>query len=140
MKMHTTSLTVRFNEVDSYNVAWHGHYIAWMEVGRNDLAMQFGLDAQQLTEEGYLGPVVGLEVKYLHPACFKDQITVCTNLRPCDAAVLVFYNEIRSSDGRTLATGRTTHALTDLQGVLQLRTPPVIAERVLRMTEWLDRL
>lgn len=140
MKKHTTSLAVRFNEVDSYHVAWHGHYVAWMEVGRNDLAGRFGLDAGQLTEAGYLGPVVGLEVKYLHPARFKDQITVCTTLRPCEAAMLMFSNEILDSDGRVLATGSTTHALTDLQGVLQFRIPGVIAERVQRMTEWLESL
>lgn len=138
MKKHTTALVVRFNEVDSYHVAWHGHYVAWMEVGRNDLAGRFGLDARQLTEAGYLGPVVGLEVKYLHPARFKDQITVCTTLRLCETAMLMFNNEILDSNGRVLATGSTTHALTDLQGVLQFRIPDVIAERVQRMTEWLE--
>ncbi|MBT1071469.1 acyl-CoA thioesterase [Geobacter chapellei] len=138
MKMHTTSLIVRFNEVDSYNIAWHGHYVAWMEVGRNDLAGRFDLDAQQLSEAGYLGPVVSLEVKYLSPARFKDQISIFTTLEPNETAVLVFRNEIRDSGGRLLATGRTTHAITDLHGVLQLRMPPVIAGRVQQMTEWLE--
>jgi len=71
MKFHETHLQVRFNEIDAYNVAWHGHYVAWMEVGRNDLAGRFGMDARQLAELGYLGPVVSLEVKYLSPARFK---------------------------------------------------------------------
>ncbi|MBK5276267.1 MAG: acyl-CoA thioesterase [Desulfuromonadales bacterium] len=137
MRFHETHLQVRFNEVDSYNVVWHGHYVAWMEVGRNDLAGRFGLDAAQLTELGFLGPVVSLELKYLSPARFKDEILVRTSLRPTETATLVFLNEIVAADGRKLATGVTTHALTDRQGVMQFRLPEVIAERLDNLAKWL---
>jgi acyl-CoA thioester hydrolase len=138
MRFHETSLQVRFNEVDSYNVAWHGHYVAWMEVGRNDLAGRFGMDARQLTELGFLGPVVNLEVKYLSPARFKDEILVRTTLRPTEAATLVFLHEIVAVDGRRLATGITTHALTDLDGVMQFKLPEILVERLDKMKEWLE--
>jgi acyl-CoA thioester hydrolase len=137
MRFHETCITVRFNEVDAYNVAWHGHFVAWMEVGRNDLAGRFGLDAQQLGEAGFLGPVVSLEIKYLAPARFKDEIIVRTAVRPSESATLIFVNEIVNSDGRKLASGVTTHALTDLDGVLQFRMPPELAQRVENLLEWL---
>lgn len=138
MKYQETELQVRFNEIDAYNVAWHGHYAAWMEVGRNELAGRFGLDASQLWELGYLGPVVSLEIKYLTPARYNDRIVVRTSLRPTETATLVFLNEIVAEDGRRVASGVTTHALTDLSGVMQLRLPPVIAERVELMKAWLE--
>jgi acyl-CoA thioester hydrolase len=138
MRYHETLLTVRFNEIDAYQVAWHGHYVAWMEVGRNELAGRFGLDAAQLAAAGYLGPVVGLEVKYHSPARFKDEIVVRTGLRPSDTATLVFVNEIVTRDGRRLASGVTTHVLTDAQGVLQFRLPAAVEERVRAMTDWLE--
>ena len=140
MKFHETHLQVRFNEIDSYNVAWHGHYVAWMEVGRNDLAGRFGMDALQLAELGFLGPVVCLEVKYLSPARFKDNILVRTGLRPTEAATLVFVNEIVAADGRKLATGVTTHALTDLNGVMQFKLPAILSERLDNMKQWLDNI
>ena len=138
MNYHETPLKVRFNEVDAYNVAWHGHYVAWMEVGRNDLAGRFGLDAAQLSELGFLGPVVNLEVKYLNPARFKDEILVRTTLRPTEAATLVFLNEIVAADGRILATGVTTHVLTDAKGVMQFKLPECITERLELMKNWLE--
>lgn len=137
MKYHETRLQVRFNEIDSYKVAWHGHYVAWMEVGRNDLAGQFGMDALQLAELGFLGPVVNLEVKYLRPARFKDEIIIRTTLRPTETATLVFLNEIVGSDGRKLAIGVTSHALTDMYGVMQFQIPAVIAQRLDSMKKWL---
>lgn len=140
MRFHETPLQVRFNEVDAYHVAWHGHYVAWMEVGRNDLAGRFGMDAGQLSELGFLGPVVSLEVKYLSPARFKDKILVRTSLRPSETATLVFLNEIVAKDGRKLATGVTTHALTDMNGVMQFKLPAILLERLDNMRQWLNKL
>jgi acyl-CoA thioester hydrolase len=137
MRSHETRLQVRFNEVDSYNVVWHGHYVAWMEVGRNDLAGRFGMDASQLGELGYLGPVVGLEIKYHSPARFKDEVLVRTSLIPTETATIVFQQEIVDADGRRLANGITTHALTDLQGIMQFKLPEVIAGRLDSMKKWL---
>lgn len=138
MKYHETKITVRFNEIDAYRVAWHGHYVAWMEIGRNALAGRFDLDAFQLAALGCLGPVVALELKYLRPARFNDELTIQTTLRRTQTATLEFITTIVGPDGAKLATGVTTHALTDLDGVLQFQLPQEIAERVERLLAWLE--
>jgi acyl-CoA thioester hydrolase len=138
MRYHETKIAVRFNEIDAYRVAWHGHYVAWMEIGRNSLAGRFDLDAFQLVAAGYLGPVVGLELKFLRPARFNDELTIQTTLRRTQTATLEFVTTIFGPDDKKLATGVTTHALTDLDGVLQFQLPPVIAERVTRLLAWLE--
>ena len=138
MRYHETKITVRFNEIDAYRVAWHGHYVAWMEVGRNALAGRFDLDALQLASAGYLGPVVALKLKYLRPACFNDELTIQTTLRRSQTATLEFATTIVGPDGKKCAVGTTTHALTDMAGVLQFQLPPVIAERVKRLLASLE--
>jgi len=138
MKYHETAITVRFNEIDAYRVAWHGHYVAWMEIGRSALAKEFDLDAFQLVEAGFMGPVIALELKYLRPARYNDQLTIRTTLRRSETATLTFATTIAGPDGSKLATGTTTHALTDMAGTLQFQLPPVIAERVDRMLAWLE--
>jgi len=138
VKYHETRIKVRFNEVDAYQVAWHGHYVAWMEIGRNALAGEYGLDAAQLAEEGFLGPVVALDLKFLRPARFNDELTISTGIRRSPTATLQFVSIITGQDGRKCATGSTTHALTDLRGVLQFRLSDVIAERIERMMTSLE--
>lgn len=138
MRYHETKITVRFNEIDPYRVAWHGHYVAWMEVGRNAMAGRFDLDALQLAAAGYLGPVVALELKFLRPARFNDELTIQTTLRRSETATLEFVTTIVGPDGKKCATGTTTHALTDMNGVLQFQLPPVIAERVNRLLASLE--
>lgn len=138
MKYHETLLTVRFNEVDAYNTAWHGHYVAWMEVGRNDLAGRFELDAAHIATSGYYAPVVVLELKYKRPVRFNEEIRVLTTLRRTETATLEFISRIVGADGRVAAEGRTVHALTDKEGTLQYSAPPVIRERVERLTASLE--
>jgi len=137
VRYHETFVTVRFNEVDSYQVAWHGHYVAWMEIGRNSLSRQFGLGPDDLAGLSYMGPVVSLELKYLRPARFNDEVRICTLFEGDEAAMLSFRCEMLASDGERLASGLVRHVLTDSCGVMQYRLPEEIDERVARMKAWL---
>jgi acyl-CoA thioester hydrolase len=138
MNYHETPVTVRFNEIDAYQVAWHGHYVTWLEVGRNELAARFGLAADQLAAAGYLGPVVTLELKYLRPVRFNEQLTVQTTVVRTATATLEFRTVIRGGDGQPAARGVTVHALTDLAGAVQYRLPEVLAPRVEAMLAWAE--
>jgi acyl-CoA thioester hydrolase len=140
VKYHETAIKVRFNEVDAYHVAWHGHYVAWMEVGRNDLAGQFGLNADDVTEEGFLAPVVVLELKFLRPTRFNDELRVRTSLKRMETATLEFNSTIIDAHGKKCATGKTVLSLTDKNGTLQYSLPPVIRERVERLLAWQEGL
>lgn len=138
MRFHETPITVRFNEIDAYRVAWHGHYVAWMEIGRNQLAGRFGLGPDQLAESGYLGPVVALELKFLRPARFDEELSVRTTPQRRETPTLEFRTEIIGADGKVCARGVTVHALTDLDGITQYRLPGALAERVGKMLEWAE--
>ena len=138
MQWHTTHLTVRFNEVDAYRVAWHGHLVAWMEVGRNDLAGRFGLDAEQIGALGFRAPVISLDLQFKRPARFNEALVIGTGVRKAETATLEFLCRISDGDGKVIATGRTVHVLTDDQGVLLYQLPAVIAERLGQMLAALE--
>lgn len=136
MRSHETMIKVRFNEVDAYQVAWHGHYVVWMEVGRNGLAEEFGLDAASLYSAGYYAPVASLEIKYLRSVRFGEELRVRTSPRAAETASIMFDTVIVGEDDKPVARGTTTHVLTDLSGVIQYRLPDTVAEKVNRMIRW----
>jgi acyl-CoA thioester hydrolase len=138
MRYHETNIKVRFNEIDAYRIAWHGHYVAWMEVGRNDLAGRFELSADQLYDASFLAPVVSLELKFLRPARFDEELIVRTSVRRAEIATLEFHSTIVGADGAIRASGRTVHALTDRAGELQFTLPSQVRERLERMLAWLE--
>jgi len=129
---YETQLKVRFHEVDSYQVVWHGHYVAWFEVGRNELAARFGLDPEQLKEIGLMAPVVDLSCKFKLPASYGDVVVVQTTMQRCETAKLIFHYTVMR-DKEVLAEGSTTHILTDLKGTMLYQVPPEAKKRLERM-------
>jgi acyl-CoA thioester hydrolase len=133
---HKTRLKVRFCEVDPYEVAWHGHYISWFEVGRNDLAFRFGLDPMQLREVGLMAPVVDLSCKFKLPARYDQEVTIQTTMQRSETAKLIFYYTVMR-DTEILAEGSTTHVLTDLKGTMLYKVPSAVQQRLEKMMTYL---
>ena len=53
---------VRFSEVDSMQIVWHGHYVKYMEEGREDFGRKYGISYMIIKANGYLAPLVALNV------------------------------------------------------------------------------
>ena len=104
--------TVRFNEVDEWGMAWHGHYVAWIEAGRMALLRQFDLLPKQLTALGYIAPIIRLECEYKHPAqCGEEIIIRTTAVKPEIAALIFKFEILRKEDRVLLARGESTQVL-----------------------------
>jgi len=139
MKYHETSLQVRFYEVDAYGVVWHGHYVGWFEVGRNDLTQRYKMGPLQLKEMNLLAPVVELDCQFKLPASFGASLIIQTTMQRTEVAKLIFhYRVLDQGNRKVLATGSTTHVLTDLQGSLLYRVPPEVLERIEAMRRYLE--
>lgn len=139
MKYHETTLQVRFYEVDAYGVVWHGHYVGWFEAGRNELTGRFDIGPIQLKERNLLAPVVELNCEYKFPATFGETLLIQTTTERCEVAKLIFHYRILSqTHGKMLATGSTTHVLTDLKGNLLYRVPPDIHQKIEEMRKYLE--
>jgi acyl-CoA thioester hydrolase len=139
LKYHETSLKVRFYEVDAYSVVWHGHYAGWFEAGRNDLTQRFEMGPLQLKEMSFLAPVVELDCQFKLPATFGDSLVIQTTMERTEVAKLIFrYRVLNQENRKVLATGSTTHVLTDLKGNLLYRVPPEVLERIEAMRKYLE--
>ncbi len=126
-----TEIRVRFNEVDSWGIVWHGHYIAWFEAGRMALLRKFQLQPQDFAQMGYLAPVVDLKCSYKEPARLDEEIIIRTTvLRPTKAALTFQFEVIRKKDRKILVTGEETQVLQALDGRLLYYIPPELEEKL----------
>jgi len=124
--------------VDAYGVVWHGHYVGWFEVGRNDLTQQYQMGPLQLKEMNLLAPVVELDCQFKLPASFGASLIIQTTMEKTEVAKLIFrYRVLDQEKRKVLATGSTTHVLTDLKGNLLYRVPPEVLERIEAMRKYL---
>ena len=139
MKYHETPVQVRFNEVDAYGVVWHGHYIGWFEAGRNELTDRFQMGPLQLKDKNLLAPVVEVSCQHKLPATYGDSLIVQTTMERTEVAKLIFhYRILHRESGKVLATGSSTHVLTDLKGNLLYRVPQDILEKIEAMRKYLE--
>ncbi len=121
----TTEVVVRFSEVDSMQVVWHGEYVKYFEDGREDFGRKHtGLGYMDFFDNGFLTPIVDINIQYKKPLKCNDIAVVETRYIATDAAKICFDYIIRNkSNGEIVATGSTTQAFIDLQGELQLVAP-----------------
>ena len=127
----TTTVRVRFNEVDALHIVWHGHYVNYFEEGRRAFGRRLGIDYTTFIERRIAVPVIRLEVNFIAPANLADSLVVVTRLLKSESARLDFDYEVRrEADHTLLATGSTSQVFTTPAGELILNWPPFMLERL----------
>ena len=132
-----TEVRVRFYEADMWHMGWHGHYVAWFEVGRIELARKFGLMPADFEEAGCVAPVINLNIDYKAMAKFDDVLNIRTAVRvPTKAALTFEYEAVRKSDGRLMARGETTQVLLNTNGDMLYIIPAALKGKVEEMVRF----
>ncbi len=134
MQWIETEDVVRFNEVDEWGMAWHGHYMAWFEVGRMALLRRFDLLPKQMVKLGYVAPVIRLTCDFKHPAGSGDAIIIRTTAVKPEIAALTFKFEVLLKNNRTLmAHGETTQVLLTTERKMVYRLTGELEKRIDRL-------
>jgi acyl-CoA thioester hydrolase len=123
----TVRLSVRFSEVDSLRVVWHGHYLHYFEEARDAFGKAHGLSYLDMHAAGFVAPVVEAQLFYHASARFGDELEVTAFFLHNESAKLeIFYEVRRAADKLLLAEGRTLQVMTAADGELLLTRPPLI--------------
>ena len=121
---HCAPVRVRFNEVDSLQIVWHGHFYKYFEDGRFAFGERYGLSYLDILQAGYVAPVVHTSCDHFLPARFGAEILVATRLYEQESAKILYYYEItRVADAEFLAAGKTVQAFLDRDLNLVLTLP-----------------
>lgn len=104
--VHRTSVQVRYAETDQQGVAYHAHYLVWMEVGRTAFLEALGFPYRRLEEEGVLFSVLEASCRYLDPARYADRVEIATRLTELRSRTVGFAYEM-TAGGRMVARGET---------------------------------
>jgi acyl-CoA thioester hydrolase len=106
-----TERRIYFEDTDVGGVVYYANYLRYLEQGRTEFLRVRGLSIRALLEQGYLIPVMRLEIDYIVPAILDDLIRVETTVQEITAATCTLSQQvIRVSDGEMLADARVTLA------------------------------
>ncbi len=125
----TTRFKVRFSEVDSMHIVWHGNYALYLEDGREAFGREYpGLGYSDIHAAGYGAPIVDMQVQFRGPLRLGEEAVIETRYIDSDAAKICFEYEIRRPDGALVATASTMQVFTGTGGELELVNPAFYLE------------
>lgn len=115
---------IRFSEVDSMNIVWHGSYMLYFEDAREAFGARFGLEYMTIFGNGYYAPLVEMDFKFKSPLRYESHPEIIITYRPTESAKIVFDYEIRDRDtGTVCATGRSVQVFMDRNYELVWESP-----------------
>ena len=117
-------VVVRFSEVDSMRIVWHGNYLRYFEDGRESFGLKYNLGYLDVYKHNVMIPLVKIDCDYKRPLEYGDIAIIETRFVPAEAAKIVFqYNIYRKRDMVISATGSSIQVFLTPQGELLLTNP-----------------
>lgn len=123
-----TFVEVRYYETDLMGIVHHSNYIRYMECGRHDMLVQFGIPIWEIERQGVMAPIVEVQSRYLLPARMGDRLKIVTIVDSIPTAKLFIKNEIYNQRGELLNTGRVTLGFIDAETRRPVRAPRSVVE------------
>ncbi|MFU8895566.1 MAG: tol-pal system-associated acyl-CoA thioesterase [Gammaproteobacteria bacterium] len=112
----TWPVRVYYEDTDLGGVVYYANYLKFLERARSEWLRHLGVSQVQLLEtERLLFAITAVDIRYLKPARFEDELTVTVELERLRRASMSFHQAIYRGgvDGELLCTAQVTAACLD---------------------------
>lgn len=113
--VHTTSLKVRFYELDPYDHVNHTNYFSYFETARIEYLTDKGWGLMVLKEQGLQLVVVEIQARFLAAAGYGEELTIHTWVEQAGRVKSTWQQRMLRGD-EEVARLTVLAAATDLQG------------------------
>ncbi len=105
----STEVIIRFSEVDSLTIVWHGHYIKYFEDAREKFGRDYGLGYLDVYNYGFVTPIVKVECDFKKPLKYGEKAIVEAIYVNTPAAKIHFrFKVYNAANMELVATGSST--------------------------------
>ena len=126
-------IQIPFYDVDMMEIAWHGHYVKYLEVARCALLDRLGHNYLQMRDSGYGWPVIDLQIRYIRPLLFQQRVRVRADLVEWEHRLKLNYLISDAATGERLTRASTVQVAVDMASrEMQLASPRVLIDAVER--------
>ena len=124
-------IRVYYEDTDAGGVVFYANYLRFMERARTEWLRSLGFEQDALMRDpGILFAVRRVEVDYLYPGRFNEQLSVHSRIAEIRAASLTFEQQIvREGDQKLLCTGSVQVACLDAASMRPARIPSAMSAK-----------
>ncbi len=130
-EVHTTSLKVRFYELDPYDHVNHTNYFSYFETARIEYLTEMGWGLGELKENGSQFVVVEITARFLAAAKYGEELVIKTWIESVER-VRSTWKQLMFRGGDVVAELEVSAAFTDLNGRPR-RIPPEFVQEMERI-------
>ena len=129
MKIFSIEIKVRYFETDQMGLVHHGSYINYFEEARIAWISNLGFSYSEMEKSGIILPVSKLNVSYLRPAYFDDDLLVSVEIAELPTSRLIFNYTIKKEE-EVIVTGTTVLAFLNKETKKPVKCPDYMLEKV----------
>ena len=129
MKKFSMQIKVRYCETDQMGLVHHGSYVNYFEEARISWISNLGFSYSEMEKSGIILPVSKLNINYLRPAYFENDLVVNVKLAELPTSRLIFNYSI-TNKGEVVVTGTTVLAFLNKETKKPVRCPDYMLEKV----------
>ncbi len=130
MIVSESKIRVRYGETDKMGYVYYGNYPLYYEVGRTEMIRKLGWTYKKMEDEGIMMPVLSLNIKYIRPAFYDDELTVKTYIKKMPTMRIDFEYEVFNQNDELLNIGSTTLVFVDSKTMKPQAVPPTLIEKL----------
>jgi len=104
---------IYYHHTDCGGVVYYANYLKFLEEARTEFFESKGISIKELSEKGVLFVVARQEIDYKSPSFYGDTLTTDAKLEDVGAAKIIFLNEIKNQNNKTIAQAKTTMVCID---------------------------
>lgn len=109
-RSYTARIEVRYAETDQMGVVHHAVYPVWFEQARTEFFRVAGASYAQMEAEGFMSPVLELNVQYKNPTHYGEFVDVETTIERVGSVRFKFNYKVYV-EGKLCTTGYTIHCM-----------------------------
>lgn len=84
-------MKIPFYDVDTMQIVWHGNYVKYVEEARCDFFKNLNYSYLDMKDDGIMYPIAKMDLKFVSPATFGQEIIIETILKEIEPAVIFKY-------------------------------------------------
>jgi acyl-CoA thioester hydrolase len=127
----SAEIVVPFHDLDPVDIVWHGNYVKYLEVARDELMNRIGYSHDAMRASGFVWPVVEMKLRYLQAARLRQKLRVRASISEYEYRLKIVYDISDAASGRRLTRAHTVQVAVRVDtGEMLFQTPPVLREKI----------
>ena len=124
-------IEVPFHDIDVMGVAWHGHYVKYLEIARSALLEKIDYNYPQMKASGFAWPVIEVRIRYPRPLHFQQKVRVKACLEEWENRLKISYLIEDLKTGQRLTKGYTVQVALDMDsGEMLYVSPDILLQKL----------